>query len=113
MPTGSPARAQTRAKAAAKPIKEEPVAEETAPAEETEPTTPPPGDLAQLVQDLQAAQDSDHDAIVKLDEGVERLSDELGSTNRALKNVIDQLKELAEFRQTAPAGVERELGLSG
>lgn len=105
MPTGTPARAQTRAKAAAKPIKDAPV-EETAPAaEETEPTTPPPGDLAQLVQDLQTAQDSDHDAIVGL-------SDELGSTNRALKSVIDQLTAIAEFRKTAPEGVEQELGLS-
>lgn len=101
------ARARAAAKAATKPIKEEPTAEEPAPAEEVEPTTPPPGDLAQLVQDLQAAQDSDHDAIVGL-------SDELGSTNRALRSVIEQLAELAQFRKTStPEGVEQELGLTG
>ena len=101
----STARARAAAKAATKPIKEEPTAEEPAPAEEVEPTTPPPGDLAQLVQDLQAAQDSDHDAIVGL-------SDELGSTNRALRSVIEQLAELAQFRKTStPEGVETELGL--
>lgn len=101
------ARAQTRAKAAAKPIKEEPAVEEPTPAttEEPEPTTPAySGDIASALHDLQAAQDSDHDAIVRLDE-------EVNTTNRALRTVIEQLKDLAEFRKTAPEGVEQELGL--
>jgi ERF superfamily protein len=109
MPTGTTtARTQTRAKAAAKPIKDAPVDEQTPAAEPNpelaEPTTLPVQNLIQLVQDLQTAQDSDHDAIVGL-------SGEIGSTNRALKNVIEQLQEIAQFRKTAPEGVEQELGL--
>lgn len=110
------ARQRAAAKAAAKPMNDAP-AEDT---KEAEPTTPPaeetaPGDrldgvdtaiqsLAGQITDLQAAQDSDHDAIVGL-------SDELGSTNNALKNVITQLQAIAEFRKTAPEGVEQELEL--
>lgn len=103
MPTGNTtARQRAAVKAAAKPIKDETVTEQT-PAAEAEPTTPPavevpPGDLASAVHDLQAAQDSDHDAIVGL-------SDELGGTNRALKNVIDQLASLAEFREEQGAAI--------
>lgn len=118
MPTGNTsARSQTRAKAAAKPIKDETVAEDTpAPEAPAEPTTPPLTSdeidrmdgaiqsLAGQITDLQAAQDSDHDAIVNV-------TDELGSTNNALKNVITQLQAIAEFRKTAPDGVEQELGL--
>lgn len=117
MPTGSTtARANTRAKAAAKPIKDETVTEQAT--TEAESTTPPPSpdrldsidrtlqSLAGQITDVQVAQDSDHEAIVGL-------SDELGSTNKALKNVIEQLNDLAAFRQTAPEGVEKELGLTG
>ena len=127
MPSGTTsARAQTRAKAASKPIQEQPVTEEVPTVEE--PTTPEVAPemngerldatermiqlVAGQVTDIQAAQDSDHDAIVKLDEGVEHLTGELNSTNRALKSVIEQLQSLAEFRKTAPEGVEQELGLT-
>lgn len=116
MPTGNTtARQRTAAKAAAKPMEDQPTPETT---EEAEPTTPPTSpdidrldtalqSLAGQITDVQAAQDSDHDAIVGL-------SDELGSTNKALKSVIEQLQAIAEFRQTAtPEGVEQELGLTG
>lgn len=114
MPTGTTtARTQTRTKAAAKPIVKdapveeqppaaEPIAEQT---EQAEPTSLVLTNVLELVQDLQAAQESDHDGIV-------RLEDEVGSTNRALKNVIEQLADIAKFRQSAPEGVEQELGLS-
>lgn len=99
------ARQRTAAKAAAKPIKEEPVAGQSQAAEEPEPTTPEPSvDVTSALNDLQAAQDSDHDAIVRLD-------DELNSTNRALRTVIEKLEDIAQFRKTAPEGVEQELGL--
>jgi hypothetical protein len=129
MPTGTTsARSQTRAKAAAKPIKDETVTEQ-APAAEVveEPTTPPispelHGDRLDAVEsniqsiagqltDLGVAQESDHDALIKMDESITNVTDELGSTNRALKSVIDQLANIAEFRRTAPEGVEQELGL--
>src|SRR5688572_26056389 len=117
MPTGTQsARSQTRAKAAAKPIKDAPVEEQPPAAEPSpelaEPTTLTVQNLIQLVQDLQAAQDSDHDAIVRVDEALGQASQEISTTNRALKNVIDQLGEIAQFRKTAPEGVEQELGLS-
>ncbi len=116
MATGeTTARAATRAKAAAKPIKEAPAEEPTTPevpASEGATDTERMDSVERMIQlvagqitDVQAAQDSDHDAIVGL-------SDELGSTNRALKSVIEQLKDLAEFRRTSsPEGVEQELGL--
>lgn len=116
MPTGTTsARTQTRAKAAAKPIKDAPV-EEQAPAAEpnpelAEPTTLPVDNLIALVQDLQAAQDSDHDAIVRVDNAVNMVGNEVSSINRALTSVTDQLAEIAAFRRTAPEGVEQELGL--
>lgn len=119
MPTGTASpRTAARAKAAAKPINKDATVDEQPPAAEpnpelTEPTTLPIENLVQLVQDLQAAQDSDHDAIVKLDDATARVSDELSSTNRALKSTIEKLQQLAEFRKTAPEGVEQELGLSG
>lgn len=131
MPTGTTtARTQTRAKAAAKTIKDAPVDEQPPAAEPiaelAEPTTLPVANLVELVQDLQAAQDSDHDAIVGL-------SDEIGATNRALKNVIekaqehgatvnavaDNVRELAQMystlsdRQQAKHDQENELGLTG
>jgi hypothetical protein len=117
MPTGTTtARQRTAAKAASKPIKDAPVEEQPPAAEPNpelaEPTTLPVENLIQLVQDLQAAQDSDHDAIVRVDDAVKLVTDEVGSTNRALKNVIEKLAEIAEFRKTAPEGVEQELGLA-
>lgn len=117
MPTGTTtARQRTAAKAAAKPIKDAPVEEQPPAAEPNpelaEPTTLPVDNLIALVQDLQAAQDSDHDVIVGLEKASEFVQGEIGSTNRALKNVIDQLANIAEFRRTAPEGVEQELGLS-
>jgi hypothetical protein len=97
MPTGTTtARTQTRAKAAAKTIKDAPVDEQPPAAEpiaeQAEPTTLPVANLVELVQDLQTAQDSDHDAIVGL-------SGEIGNTNAALKSVISQLAEIAKFRE--------------
>lgn len=129
MPTGTTtARQRTAVKAAAKPIKDETVTEQAqAPEVVEEPTTPPispelHGDrldsvetslqsLAGQLTDLGVAQESDHDALVKMDESITTVTDELGSTNRALKSVIDQLANIAEFRRTAPEGVEQELGL--
>ena len=123
MPTGNTtARQRTAAKAAAKPIKDETVTEQP-PAAEAEPTTPPLTSdeidrmdrsiqsLAGQLTDLGVAQESDHDALVKMDESITTVTDELGSTNRALKSVIEQLANIAEFRRTAPDGVEQELGL--
>jgi hypothetical protein len=126
MPTGTPARAQTRAKAAAKPIKEEPVTEEVPAAEE--PTTPEvTTDLhgermdatermiqlvAGQVTDLQAAQDSDHDAIVSV-------MDQLQEQGAAVNAVAENIRELAKMfgtlsgAQQSRAEVENELGLTG